>query len=69
MPGSEGGPAKRTLRKEGTARRSDPYTIAWLLAYRRLALRYDRQALTVFGLLRLACSLICMRFLQRAERS
>ena len=49
---------------------SDPcgsWPIAWLLAYRRLAVRYDRQATTVLGLLRLACSLICVRFLQRAE--
>ena len=42
-------------------------TIAWLLAYRRLAVRYDRQAATVLGLLHLACSLICVRFLRRAE--
>jgi transposase len=42
-------------------------TIAWLLAYRRLAVRYDRQTTTVLGLLHLACSLICVRFLQRAE--
>ena len=67
MPGSEGGPAKRTLREEGTARRSDPYSIGWLLAYRRLAVRYDRQATTVLGLLHLACTLICVRFLRRAE--
>jgi transposase len=42
-------------------------TIAWLLAYRRLAVRYDRQAATVLGLLHLACTLIGVRFLQRAE--
>jgi transposase len=41
-------------------------SIAWLLAYRRLAVRYDCQAATVLGLLHLACSLICVRFLQRA---
>jgi transposase len=42
-------------------------TTAWQLAYRRLAVRYDRQAATVLGLLHLACSLICVRFLRRAE--
>ena len=67
MPGSEGGPAKRTLRKEDTARRSDPYSLAWMLGYRRLATRYDRHAVTVLGLLQLACALICVRFLRRAE--
>jgi transposase len=42
-------------------------TIAWLLAHRRLATRYDRQAVTALGLLQLGCSLICVRFLRRAE--
>jgi transposase len=42
-------------------------SIAWLLAHRRLATRYDRQALTVLGLLHLACALICVRFLRQAE--
>jgi transposase len=44
-------------------------TIAWLLAYRRLAVRYDRQATTVLALLQLACCLICVRYLKRAEAS
>ena len=44
-------------------------TIAWLLTHRRLGIRYDRQATTVLGLLHLACSLIAVRFLQRADRS
>jgi transposase len=42
-------------------------TIGWLLAFRRLAMRYERQAPTVLGLLHLGCSLICVRFLRRAE--
>jgi transposase len=37
---------------------------AWLLAYRRLAIRYDRQAESVLAFLHLACALICLRFLQ-----
>jgi transposase len=42
-------------------------TIAWLLAYRRLAVRYARQAATVLGLLHLACTLVGVRFLRRAD--
>jgi transposase len=38
---------------------------AWLLAYRRLAIRFDRQAESVFAFLHIACALICLRFLQR----
>ena len=44
-------------------------TIAWLLCYRRLAVRYDRLATTVLGLLHPACSLVCARFLRRADRA
>ena len=36
-------------------------TIGWLLSYKRLALRYDRTALTVTALARLAITLICAR--------
>jgi transposase len=36
-------------------------TMAWLLDFRRLALRYDRTETTVSALLSLACSLICRR--------
>jgi transposase len=42
-------------------------TIAWLVAFRRLTVRYDRHAATVLAFLHLACSLICLRFLRRAE--
>jgi hypothetical protein len=38
-----------------------------MLAYRRLALRFDRQAASVLAFLHLACALICLRFLQQAE--
>ena len=37
------------------------------LALSGLAVRYDRLATTVLGLLHLACALICVRFLRRAE--
>jgi transposase len=39
-------------------------TMAWLLAYRRLALRYDRTATTITALAKLAMALICYRRLK-----
>ena len=36
-------------------------TLGWLLSYKRLALRYDRTALTMTALARLAAVLICAR--------
>ena len=42
-------------------------TNAWLLAFRRLTVRYDRHAVSVLAFLHLACALICLRFLRRAE--
>jgi hypothetical protein len=42
-------------------------SIGWLLASRQLAVRYDRQATPVIGLLHLARTLICVRCLGRAE--
>ena len=42
-------------------------TNAWLLAFRRLTVRDERQAASVLAFLHLACALICLRFLRRAE--
>jgi transposase len=42
-------------------------TQAWLVAFRRLAVRYDRQAASVLAFLHLACALICLRYLAHAE--
>ena len=39
-------------------------TVSWLLAFRRLALCYDRTATTVTALATLACALICHRRLR-----
>ncbi len=39
-------------------------SIAWLLSFRRLALRYDRSAKTITALATLACALICHRRLR-----
>src|SRR5215210_7779733 len=40
-------------------------SLAWLLGFRRLGVRYERRAEMLEGLLRLACTLICIRFLSR----
>jgi hypothetical protein len=42
-------------------------TLAWMLAFRRLTVRYDRHAASVLAFLHLACTLICLRFLRQAE--
>jgi len=42
-------------------------TFAWLLGCRRLGVRYERRADLLRGLLHLACSLICLRFLDPAK--
>lgn len=42
-------------------------SLAWIVAFRRLALRYDRQAASVLAFLHLACALICLRYLAHAE--
>ncbi len=38
-------------------------TIAWLLGFRRLGIRYERRAGLQQGLLHLACSRLCLTFL------
>lgn len=38
-------------------------TLSWLLGCRRLGIRYERRADLLQGLLHLACTLICLRFL------
>ncbi len=42
-------------------------TIGWLLSCKRLALRYDRSAVTITALARLAVTLICARRLAPAD--
>ncbi|MDP9365456.1 MAG: IS5 family transposase [Chloroflexota bacterium] len=41
-------------------------SLAWVLGFRRLGLRYERRADLLQGLLHLACALICLRFLDPA---
>jgi hypothetical protein len=38
-----------------------PYSLAWLLANRRLTVRYERHADLLTAFLHLACALICAR--------
>jgi len=38
-------------------------SLAWLLGFRRLGVRYERRSDLLLGLLHLACSLACVRFL------
>jgi transposase len=42
-------------------------SLAWLVGHRRLGVRYERRSDIVQALLHLACALICVRFLRRAE--
>jgi IS5 family transposase len=42
-------------------------SLAWLLGFRRLGVRYERRAHLLQGLLHLACALICLRFLDPAD--
>ena len=42
-------------------------TLSWLLGCRRLAVRYERRADLLRGLLHLACALLCVRFLGPAD--
>ena len=41
-------------------------SLAWLVGYRRLQVRYERRADILLGLLHLACGLICLRVVDRA---
>jgi transposase len=44
-------------------------SLAWLLGFRRLGVRYERCAELLGGLLHLACALIGMRFLPSADEA
>ena len=43
-------------------------TLAWLARYRRLAIRYERHDDVHEAFLTLGCILICLNFLERADR-
>jgi IS5 family transposase len=42
-------------------------SLAWLVGYRRLQVRYERRADVLLGFVHLACALICLRHLTRAQ--
>jgi transposase len=42
-------------------------SLAWLVGYRRLQVRYERRADMLLGFLYLACSLICLNSLNRPK--
>ncbi len=42
-------------------------SLAWRVAFRKLAIHYDRHAATVLAFLHLACTLISLRYLAHAE--
>jgi hypothetical protein len=41
--------------------------MAWLVGYGRLQVRYERRADVLLGFLYLACALICLQHLNRAD--
>jgi len=42
-------------------------SLAWLVGYRRLQVRYERCADILLGLVQLACALICLNALQQSK--
>ena len=42
-------------------------SLAWLVGYRRLQVRYERRADILLGFLSLACALICLKALHRPK--
>jgi transposase len=42
-------------------------SLAWLVGYRRLQVRYERDADILLGFLRLACTLICLKSLNQPK--
>jgi len=43
-------------------------SLAWLVGYRRLQVRYERRADILLGFVLLACALICLNSLSPATR-
>jgi IS5 family transposase len=42
-------------------------SLAWLMGYRRLQVRYERRADIVLGFMQLACALICLNSLNQSQ--
>ena len=56
-------PSQRLGRHRCVVERS----LAWLVGYRRLQVRYERRADILLGFLQLACALICLNSLNRTH--
>jgi IS5 family transposase len=56
-------PSQRLGRHRYVVERS----LAWLVGYRRLQVRYERRADILLGFLQLACALLCLKSLNRAN--
>jgi IS5 family transposase len=56
-------PSQRLGRHRYVVERS----LAWLVGYRRLQVRYERHADVLLGFLHLACALICLKSLNRTQ--
>lgn len=54
-------------RRLGRHRYTVERSLAWLVGYRRLQVRYERRADTLLGFLHLACALICLKSLHRPK--
>ena len=55
-------------RRLGRHRYTVERSLAWLVGYRRLQVRYERRADILLGFLSLACALICLTSLNRPQR-
>jgi transposase len=42
-------------------------SLAWLVSYRRLQVRYERRADILLGFVQLACALICLNWLNQSK--
>jgi transposase len=67
--GGAGGRGVESSRRLGRHRWKVERSLAWLLANRRLTVRYERRADILTPLLHLACALICARRLDPLEES
>ena len=42
-------------------------SLAWLVSYRRLQVRYERRADILLGFVQLACALMCLNWLNQSK--
>ena len=54
-------------RRLGRHRYTVERSLAWLVGYRRLQVRYERRTATLLGFLSLACARICLKSLNRPK--